>query len=332
MSDYFTPVLIEQLLKVIGEMKSRTDKEKEIPDMENMLDETRTMENIHILTEINEKNEKNKIFNSVTNQENTDDIESVDVVIIFALPIERTQAFEALNVSEKEQNTTYYDLQKKYGFVFQKFKIQNVQIVSVTQTSMGMAMASSLTTRAILAFNPKLVVMTGICAGRQEKVNVGDILIADQVYDYTAGKIREGEKLARPRPISCDDKIKQILLSPEINDQTINALIRSRWKIAAIPVSQSSIHIKAMGTGTSVVDDRKIFEEAISKQDDLYGIDMEAYGVALASDVLHTPWLIIKGVQDFADGTKSTTEGKVREYAAFASATVLEKILPYFLI
>lgn len=332
MSDYITPALIEQLLKNINEMKSGIDKEKETPDMVNILDEIGTIEKIHVLTEVNEKNEKNKILSIVNNHENKDDDNSVDVVIIFALPVERTQAFEALNVVEKEQNTTYYDLQKKYGFVFQKFKVKEVKVVTVTQTSMGMAMAASLTTRAILAFNPKLVVMTGICAGRQDKVNIGDILIADQVYDYTAGKIVEGEKLVRPRPISCDEKIKQILISPDLNDKSINALIRARWKTAAIPVSQSSIHIKAMGTGTSVVDDKRTFEEAIKKQDDLYGIDMEAYGVALASDVLHTPWLIIKGVQDFADGEKNTTESNVREYAAFASAIVLEKILPYFLI
>ena len=61
---------------------------------------------------------------------------------------------------------------------------------------MGMASAASLTTRAILAMRPKLVAMTGICAGRTQKTSLGDIIIADQVYDYTAGK--KSEQLLQP--------------------------------------------------------------------------------------------------------------------------------------
>lgn len=268
-------------------------------------------------------------LNMVTQLEKDKDETNIDVVIIFALTAERTKAFEALNVSEEEQNTTYYDLQRTYGFVFQKFEKHGLQIAVVTQTSMGMTMASSLVTRAILAFRPKLVAMTGICAGRQLKVKLGDLLVADQVYDYTAGKLFEGERLVRPRAISCDDNIKQILFSPALSEKNINMQIRAKWE-GSIPVSSTAIHIKAMGSGSSVVDDKTVFEDAIKNQDDLFGIDMEAYGVALAADVLHTPWLIVKGIQDYGDGQKNTTENSFREYAAFISAVFLGRFLEDF--
>lgn len=329
MGELLTSALFEEVKKNMSELRSSADNEKELNHILDLLSDKESLEKIRSLNTINDRNVK---LNTVINKEETNDFSDVDVVIIFALKIERTKAFEALNVSLDEQRTTYYDLQKKYGFTFQKFKIQDVQVAAVTQTSMGMAMASSLTTRAILAFNPKLVVMTGICAGRKGKINIGDILIADQVYDYTAGKVTKDGKVVRPRTISCDDKIKQIIISPEIDEQNINQLIRSRWITTSIPVSQTVIHIKAMGTGTSVIDDKTTFEAAIKNQDDLYGIDMEAYGVALASDVLHIPWLVIKGVQDYGDGEKNITESNIREYAAFVSAVLLEKIIPYFFI
>ena len=71
-------------------------------------------------------------------------------------------------------------------------------------------MAASLATRSILCFSPNLVVMTGICAGRQQKTDIGDILLASSVYDYTAGKVVETGNLVRPDAIQCDNDILNI--------------------------------------------------------------------------------------------------------------------------
>lgn len=293
-------------------------------DLSNELGEKELVE---LIKDIKYSVEKNVGSDAIVNGIFVEE-EHIEVVIVCALQEERDQVLKILGTGTV---TSYRDMQKEYGFVYQKVSIQDIKIAVVTQTGMGMAMSSSLTTRAILAFNPKLVIMIGICAGRRDKVNLGDILFADQVYDYTAGKISKGEKFVRPRSISLDDEIKQILLSPEMNIQDINGLIRAKWMENSIPVSKSEVYIKAMGTGTSVIDDENIIEDAKKNQDELYGIDMEAYGVALASDVLHTPWLIVKGVQDFADGNKNTMEVNVREYAAFVSVVVLEKIIPIYL-
>ena len=254
---------------------------------------------------------------------------NADVVMVFALKEEREQAFKALGLSETQRSTTYNDKRAEYGLTYQAFQVENLNVVSVTQTQMGMAMASSLVTRAILAFKPKLVVMTGICAGREEKINIGDILVADQVYDYTAGKLTKEEKLVRPHTETLDNTLKDILLSPEFETDKINEYIRSKWN-QNIPGGRSNISIKAMGSGTSVIDDDKTIFEAAKSQDDLYGIDMEAYGFALAAKMLHIPWLVLKGIQDFGDGEKNKTEENARMYAAFASAVVAGKIIPLY--
>ena len=47
---------------------------------------------------------------------------------------------------------------------------------------------------------------------------------------------------------------------------------------------------------------------------------MEAYGVAHAANELKTPWLIVKSVQDYANGKKVADEKTTRPFASFCSA------------
>ena len=255
--------------------------------------------------------------------EKTNNEEEIDAILIFALSEERTEALKAFGIKDEDCNQEYC---LEGNFFYQKFKYNTCNIITVTQSKIGSTMASSLATRAIMCFSPKLIVMTGVCAGRQEKTCIGDVLIASSVYDYTVGKITESRKMVRPDPIQCDDDALNIYTQKIENkaDLKFNEELKIRWGNTERPRECSKVHIKALGTGSSVVADKKIIMEAIRTQDDLYGIDMEGYGVALAARQLKIPFFIIKGIQDFADFEKDNTETKdnAREYAAFASAVL----------
>ena len=116
------------------------------------------------------------------------DKENYDVLIVCALPEERDRLFDAFSVAEEDRRKIIQSFRSDYNFIYQKFSYAGFNIAIVTQNAMGMATATSLTTRAILAMKPKIVAMTGICAGRKGKVQLGDIIVADQIFDYTAGK------------------------------------------------------------------------------------------------------------------------------------------------
>lgn len=290
-----------------------------------------------ILKSENNNNENDIIFSTLNNEEEfleseIKESEKVDVVWVFALPEERDLAFEALVVSERNKTMLFRDYVPEYSFTYQKFFIDKVKAVAVTQTSMGMAAAASLVTRAVIAFKPKIVVMSGICAGRKSKVRIGDIIVADQTYDYTAGKAYVDKFAPRPQPITADVLIKDYMVNSILGNYDMDQVIRERWS-GWRPSEPINIYLKALASGTSVVDDSKTIDEASNIQDNLYGIDMEAYGVALASTSLRTRWLIAKGIQDFADGKKADTEKDSRRFAAYASAVVtsniIKEILPY---
>lgn len=254
--------------------------------------------------------------------------EGIDVVLIFALPEERTAAFKAFDITDNYQEE--YNLEGH--FFYQKFKYKSYNVVSVNQSKMGNTMAASLATRSILCFSPNLVVMTGICAGRQQKTDIGDILLASSVYDYTAGKVVETGNLVRPDAIQCDNDILNIYTQKTANkdDAEINRIINQKWYLEQRPSTHSKVYVKALGSGSSVIADGKIIQDAIRTQDDLYGIDMEGYGVAVAASQLKVPFFIVKGIQDFANRDKDNMEtiDRAREFGCFSSAILASLLIP----
>jgi nucleoside phosphorylase len=79
---------------------------------------------------------------------------------------------------------------------------------------MGMTAAATLSMKLIYKFQPKYLVMTGIAAGVKDddKRNYGDILIADQTYDYGSGKIMKTGDIETfrpaPQPVVLDSGLK----------------------------------------------------------------------------------------------------------------------------
>lgn len=255
------------------------------------------------------------------------DSEPIDLLLLCALPEERDRAFEAFGVAEEDRNRIFQDFRSDFNFIYQKFSYASFSIAVVTQNAMGMATATSLLTRAILAMNPKLVAMTGICAGRKDKAYLGDIIVADQVFDYTAGK-RYIDKFAhRPYSFATDDDIRNYISTAILNNDGITDSILESWHGSRIS-HRISVHMKALASGTAVIDDQQTMIDAASIQDNLYAIDMESYGFALAATALRKKWIVIKAVQDYADGNKEHDETGIRDFSAYASAALLKKIFP----
>lgn len=273
------------------------------------------------------KNDKTPFDDIMNDTSSSAEKETYDVLIVCALPEERDRVFDAFSVSEEDRRRAIQSFRSDYNVIYQKFSYAGLNIAIVTQNSMGMATATSLTTRAILAMNPKLVAMTGICAGRKDKVGLGDIIVADQVFDYTAGKKYIDRFAPRPLSFSTDDAIRDYVYATILNNDQLSDSILHMWRGTRIS-HRISIHMKAIASGASVIDDEQTMISAAAVQDNLYGIDMEGYGIALASSALKKRWVVIKAVQDFADGEKQYDEAGIRDFSAYASAALLRQMLP----
>lgn len=270
----------------------------------------------------------NEILKARSNHYNS--LYPVDVVLQLAVADEKRRAYQVLNLREEKD-----EYLKEYNLSYQETTIKgdarDYHVVVVTQTTMGMTDASRTTTAAILAFRPRLIVMTGICAGLKEKTSLCDLIAVKNTFDYSFGKLFIDKLEHRPEPLAINPGLTNFVNANLLNNaESIFVEINNNYHGDA--PSGCRIHFASMGSGPWVVDNPSVFSEI---RDHIVGncisLDMEAYGVAAAAHQLRTPWFILKSVQDYADGEKNSAETKSRAYAAYSSTYILQRYLPKIL-
>src|SRR5690348_12247899 len=103
------------------------------------------------------------------------------VLFLTALSIECSAIVEHIStaVTERVERDLVFDVGTFHG--------QNTWTVAVAQTGPGSVPAGVLLERATTAFDPEVVMFVGIAGGRKD-VRLGDVVVADAVYDYESGK------------------------------------------------------------------------------------------------------------------------------------------------
>ena len=211
---------------------------------------------------------------------------------------------------------------------------RQLSVVLACSSRMGSVEAGQLSSKLINALRPKLLLMSGICAGMKDKVNYGDPILANTVWDWTSSKWARDEDgvekvLPAPHYISCsreiDSRFRQLA-----QDAGFLTKVRTSWP-ATKPATALAAHAGPVASGPIVVADGTTLGDIKTKQNrDVLGLEMEAYGVYYAAETagLPRPWAAsIKSVCDFADPRKND---EMQKYAAYTSAAVLHEFLVRF--
>lgn len=198
-----------------------------------------------------------------------------------------------------------------------------ISVCSVSVSRMGMAATGIVATNTINLFRPRFLAMVGIAAG--VKGGYGDILIADQSWDYGSGKsiFDDGnltfEPAPEPIPISCFLRSR---LAQFRTRRDILAKIRSRWTGEAPSILKAELG--AMASGAAVLENRPLIEKILEGNRKLIGIEMETYGVFLAGHLCSVPRPQVLSIKSLCDlGTAGEKKDNFQEYAAFTSANFL---------
>jgi len=221
------------------------------------------------------------------------------------------------------------------------FKTKNGKKVSVVvgcDDKMGMPAASSLSMKMIYSFRPKYLVMLGICAGIEGKVNLGDILIADLVWDYGSGKYElikasrgKQKQVFKPyiNQIQLDVHVEAILKLICSEGKYVDR-IQANWnKVNKIIPSKLQAKSGPFASGSAVIADENIVSQINEKHGKLLGFDMETYGVYNAAR--YCPFdvkpIAIKSVSDYGNSEKNNSDKELyQDYAAFTSAQFFREI------
>lgn len=202
------------------------------------------------------------------------------------------------------------------------------KIVAAFCSRMGPVAAAILTTKAMLMLRPKLVIMSGICAGIPGKANIGDVISVEISWDWQSGKYvdKAGEEAFEiaPHQLVLDEKSRNQLLILKRDTDFWGGMAAAATKHQLIA---PKLVMGPMATGASVLADARVAQRIKSDQHkNVAGLDMETYGVlaAVAACDPTTRAISMKAVCDNGDVKK---DDAYQEYAARISALAVYRLL-----
>lgn len=191
--------------------------------------------------------------------------------------------------------------------------------IHVQCNSMGMINpGASITTtiEAIGQWNPVGVVIVGIAFGiNKKKQHIGDVLVSHSIIDYESAKLSLGKKEYRNH---------NVISGNILYDRFKN--MRS-WEFL-LPRNQRAQPIFGdILSGEKLVDDESVIKELKSIFTTAIGGEMESYGVFTAcKNAGISEWIMVKGICDWADGSKSVKKDYRQRIAAQSAISLCKAV------
>ena len=186
---------------------------------------------------------------------------------------------------------------------------------------MGMVATAILSTKVILKFRPRLLIMVGICAGVQGNSGMGDVLVADPSWDWQMGKYVDGQFYISPDhidiPTAVGERFVQLSEDKQLWFEIYNSFQGKK------PDNLPTVKVGPVTCGSAVLADKSLLKEIKAQHRKLLGVDMELYGMYAAARDCSQPGPItfgIKSVCDFADQKKNDD---FQAYSAHVAARAL---------
>lgn len=238
-----------------------------------------------------------------------------DVLILTAKPVEEAAARQAFApVQRRTVDSRGYWIGE----------IGSHRFAHMSLNGAGNVNAAHETRVAVDTWSPAYVILTGIAAsvGRRNDVELGDVLVAEQMIDYEPG--RDAPEGLQPRWELYRPDWHLLALARSIEDVEWIPLLRQPR-----PVSRRTaptVHFGPVASGEKVHAGGSGIDRLRHAWPTAVGLEMEAIGVALASyRTKSRPRLLVaKAVCDFADEAK---DDAWQPYAAEAAAQFVAAIV-----
>jgi nucleoside phosphorylase len=236
----------------------------------------------------------------------------IDVVLMTATDLELRAALRLLKPYPRRKHIlrVYIGPETYYLGMFGKYRS------IVTKCEMG-AVGSGSTVlaaeQALRLWEPRAAIMVGIAFGADRmKQRMGDLLVAQQLSVYEIARVGAHATIYRgPRPES-DPTLRNRFKNPQ------------NWRFERPDGSRCDIHYGQVLTGEKLMDNPEEKAELLAVAPEAIGGEMEGAGLWSAAERLKVPWILVKAICDWGDGTKI---GKHQPLAAAAAADLVHHIL-----
>ena len=202
--------------------------------------------------------------------------------------------------------------------------VSEYEVVLTDLLEMGRVEAANAVGDAIRRWRPRYVILVGIAGGLSKAgVQVGDVLISEQIADYELQKLTEEKTLTRWSVHRASPAL--LAAAKQLRPEDWQRFIREPRPQAGTPQR----HFGPICTGDKVVANGLLdqYREVWTK---LIGVEMEAGGVASAAfQAASAPgFLMVRGVSDLADREKDKAQTESwRAYACDVAAAYVEAFL-----
>ena len=167
----------------------------------------------------------------------------------------------------------------------------------------GLVDASITTTAVLERYRPRLIAMSGICAGIRGRVMMGQVLVCETSWEYQLGKYTKDGFISETYQTSLREPVRQILLELCNSDELANSIYEGKLPSG---VDECRPTMATMVSGSAVIANERIREDIQSQHRKIDGIEMELAGVFRAGHLVDDSVVVIgaKTVVDFADNKK----------------------------
>jgi nucleoside phosphorylase len=119
--------------------------------------------------------------------------DAIDVLVITAL---KEELDAVLDIDEGAISPVWLPVPDDAGYTYylRDFAYQSggtFRVAAARATDMGKAPAAEAASRLVAQLHPRCLAMCGVCAGWRKKVAQGDVIVAQRLYEWDKGKVRE---------------------------------------------------------------------------------------------------------------------------------------------
>lgn len=189
------------------------------------------------------------------------------------------------------------------GLSCQEITIGSYRGVCIKPQRMGLVNMAITCTKAIELFGPKIVAMSGICAGVEGESNFLDIIVGQICWEYQTGKYKDGKFQQEPYQVALKTSIAtEIEMLSEDSDflkSLKNGLYDSELK-------NSGINVAPISSGSAVIADATYMAIIGEQHRKWAALEMEMYSMyEAATQSLYEPLFFgAKAVVDMGDAAK----------------------------
>uniref|UniRef100_E6VQ19 Response regulator receiver domain-containing protein n=1 Tax=Rhodopseudomonas palustris (strain DX-1) TaxID=652103 RepID=E6VQ19_RHOPX len=194
---------------------------------------------------------------------------------------------------------------------------------------MGIINAAVVTARALEFYSPSVVAMSGICGGVGSNAEMGQLLIADIVWEYQSGKWIDEAFEAEPYQVSISQSTR-LTISKLIDQVDLLADLEASFRGSTRPSQRVAPKLAPFATGSAVIASEARLSSVKDQHRKVAGLDMEVFGFHRAVELSgQTPKAFCAKV--VVDKARLGKGDALHEYGCSISAKFVVSALPLLL-